>query len=172
MDDDTPAPPDFLKILFHHAVDAGADVVVGGGPHSLRGIEVYNGHPIFYGMGVFFIRGEIKALQEVAFRAFPDPATGKAPAPEPERVSVRRGGNPASWYDGIVAAVDYHNGNAMRVRLYPLDVGNTYDPDRRGIPHLADPETARRILDNLQEWSEPFGTRIQIDGSVGVITIR
>src|SRR3546814_8154045 len=96
MDDDTPAPPNFLKTLFHDVVDAGADVVVGGGPHSLRGIEIYKGKPIFYGIGVFFIRGEIKAMQEAAFRVFPDPTTGRAPPPEPESESVRPGGNPRS----------------------------------------------------------------------------
>src|SRR3546814_7376969 len=47
MDDDTPAPPNFLKTLFHDVVDAAADVVVGGGPHSLRGTEIYKGKPIF-----------------------------------------------------------------------------------------------------------------------------
>src|SRR3546814_20003831 len=78
MDDDTPAPPNFLKTLFHDVVDAGADVVVGGGPHSLRGIEIYKGQPIFYGIGVFFIRGEIKAMQEAAFRFFPDTTTVRA----------------------------------------------------------------------------------------------
>jgi hypothetical protein len=51
LDDDTPAPPDFLVKLFHEAVDAGADEILGGGPHSLRGIEIYKGRPVFYGMG-------------------------------------------------------------------------------------------------------------------------
>ncbi|HTS24619.1 MAG TPA: CapA family protein [Bryobacteraceae bacterium] len=99
LDDDTPEPPDFLVTLFHNAVDAGADVIVGGGPHSLRGIEIYKGRPVFYGMGVFFIKGEIKALEETMFRVFPD-ANGRAPAPKPPERSVRPGGNPASWYDG------------------------------------------------------------------------
>jgi poly-gamma-glutamate synthesis protein (capsule biosynthesis protein) len=84
---------------------------------------------------------------------------------------VRPGGNPASWYDGIVAVTDFENGKAKAVRLYPLDVGNTYEPTRRGNPHLADPENARRILANLQRDSAPFGTTIAIEGSVGVIRI-
>ncbi len=171
VDDDNPPPPNFLIKLFRDVVDAGGDVVVGGGPHSLRGIEIYKGKPIFYGVGVFFIRGEIKALQETALRVFPDPATGKAPPPKPEERSVRPGGNPASWYDSIVAAVDYKDGKAVAVRLYPLDVGNTYDRSRRGIPHLADPANAKRILADLQKFSAPFGTRIAIDGSVGIIRI-
>jgi poly-gamma-glutamate capsule biosynthesis protein CapA/YwtB (metallophosphatase superfamily) len=171
MDDDTPEPPDFLIKLFHDAVEAGADVIQGGGPHSLRGIEIYKGRPIFYGQGVFFIKGEIKALQETALKVFPDPATGKAPAPKPEERSVRPGGNPASWYDSMVAVTDFDNGAAKMIRLYPLDVGNTYDRSRRGNPQLADPQNARRILANLQRDSAPFGTNIEIDGSVGVIRI-
>lgn len=170
MDDDTPAPPDFLIKLFRNTVDAGADLVLGGGPHSLRGIEIYKGKPILYGMGVFFINGEIKALQETVFRVFPD-ETGHAPKPKPEERSVRPGGNPASWYDSVVAVTDFDGAKATAVRLYPLDVGNTYDRSRRGIPHLADAENAQRILANLQRDSAQFGTKIVIEGAVGVIHI-
>src|SRR3546814_20804874 len=84
------------------------------------------------------------AMQEAAFRVFPDPTTGRAPPPEPESESVRPGGNPTSWYDGMVAEMDYHDGDATTVRLYPLDVGNTRDRTRRGMPHFADPATANR----------------------------
>ncbi len=175
MDDDTPSPPDFLIKLFHDCVDAGADVILGGGPHSLRGIEIYKGKPILYGMGVFFISADVKMLQESAFRVFPD-STGHAPAPPPPTPgvsprAVRAGGNPASWYDGIVAVTDFENGAVKTVRLYPLDVGNTNDVTRRGIPHLADAQTAQRILTNLQNYSAPFGTQIVIEGSVGVLRI-
>jgi len=34
-------------------IDAGADAVVGHGPHVLRGVEFYRGHPIVYSMGNF-----------------------------------------------------------------------------------------------------------------------
>ena len=34
-------------------IDAGADVVVGHGPHVLRGIEFYHGRPIVYSLGNF-----------------------------------------------------------------------------------------------------------------------
>ncbi len=170
MDDDTPAPPDFLVRLFHDCVDAGADVILGGGPHSLRGIEIYKGKPVFYGMGVFFIKSSPMGLQESAFHVFPD-STGHAPPPPPPQRSVRAGGNPASWYDGLVAQTDFENGKVKTVRLYPLDVGNTYDPARRGIPHLADLTTAQRILADLQRNSAAFGTKIEIEGAVGVIRL-
>jgi poly-gamma-glutamate capsule biosynthesis protein CapA/YwtB (metallophosphatase superfamily) len=42
------------SIAFTHAViDAGADLVVGSGPHVLRGFQWYNGHLIAYSLGNF-----------------------------------------------------------------------------------------------------------------------
>ncbi len=170
VDDDTPAPPDFLIKLFHEAVDAGADVIMGGGPHSLRGVEIYKGKPVLYGLGAFFLNGEIKAIQQTALQVWPD-ASGHAPPPPPEERSVRHGGNPPRWYDGVVAVTEFEDGRPRRLRLYPLDLGNTYDRTRRGIPHFADPANARRILEALQADSRPFGTKIDIEESVGVVRI-
>jgi poly-gamma-glutamate capsule biosynthesis protein CapA/YwtB (metallophosphatase superfamily) len=44
---------DYMKEIAHFAIDAGADVVVGHGPHYSLGVEVYKGKPIFYGLGSF-----------------------------------------------------------------------------------------------------------------------
>ena len=41
--------------LAHAAVDAGADLVVGGHAHWPKGIEMYEGAPIFYGVGNFLL---------------------------------------------------------------------------------------------------------------------
>ena len=41
--------------LAHAAVDAGADLVVGGHAHWPKGIEMYEGKPIFYGVGNFLL---------------------------------------------------------------------------------------------------------------------
>ena len=37
--------------IAHAAIDAGADIVMGHGPHYPLPIEVYKGKPIFYGLG-------------------------------------------------------------------------------------------------------------------------
>lgn len=37
----------------HAAIDAGADIVIGHGPHCVLPVEVYKGKPIFYGLGSF-----------------------------------------------------------------------------------------------------------------------
>jgi poly-gamma-glutamate synthesis protein (capsule biosynthesis protein) len=39
--------------IAHTAIDAGADLVMGHGPHMPLGIEIYRGKPIFYGVGSF-----------------------------------------------------------------------------------------------------------------------
>ncbi|WP_346658420.1 CapA family protein [Bradyrhizobium sp. 134] len=48
-------PPDYEKSLSHGLIDAGADAYVGHGPHQLRGIEIYKGRSILYGLGNFII---------------------------------------------------------------------------------------------------------------------
>jgi poly-gamma-glutamate synthesis protein (capsule biosynthesis protein) len=44
---------DYMTEIAHAAVDAGADVVIGHGPHYSLPVEVYKGKPIFYGLGSF-----------------------------------------------------------------------------------------------------------------------
>jgi hypothetical protein len=41
--------------LAHAAVDAGADVFIGGHAHWAKGIEMYRGKPIYYGVGNFLL---------------------------------------------------------------------------------------------------------------------
>lgn len=43
----------YMTDIAHTAIDAGADVVIGHGPHYSLPVEVYKGRPIFYGLGSF-----------------------------------------------------------------------------------------------------------------------
>jgi poly-gamma-glutamate synthesis protein (capsule biosynthesis protein) len=44
---------DYMVEIAHAAIDAGADIVVGHGPHYSLPVEVYKGRPVFYGLGSF-----------------------------------------------------------------------------------------------------------------------
>jgi poly-gamma-glutamate synthesis protein (capsule biosynthesis protein) len=44
---------EYLTDIAHAAIDAGADLVIGHGPHYCLPIEVYKGRPIYYGLGSF-----------------------------------------------------------------------------------------------------------------------
>lgn len=43
----------YMREIAHAAIDAGADIVIGHGPHYSLGVEAYRGKPIFYGLGSF-----------------------------------------------------------------------------------------------------------------------
>jgi poly-gamma-glutamate synthesis protein (capsule biosynthesis protein) len=44
---------DYMRDIAHAAIDAGADIVIGHGPHYSLPVEAYKGRPIFYGLGSF-----------------------------------------------------------------------------------------------------------------------
>lgn len=44
---------DYMAEIARAAIDAGADIVVGHGPHYSLPVEIYRGKPIFYGLGSF-----------------------------------------------------------------------------------------------------------------------
>ena len=48
-----------LIAFSHTAIDAGADIIIGHGPHVLRGIELYNNKLICYSLGNFLTYGNV-----------------------------------------------------------------------------------------------------------------
>lgn len=152
--DTNPSVANYLEEFAHAAVDNGADLFQGTGVHVLRGIEIYRGKPVFYGLGEFIRQRDIGGL---AGRGDPsrDVCAG---CPFPVK------------YESVVAVSEYRGGEVAEVRLYPVELG--YDSSRmahRGVPRIADVTTSRRILERLQELSAPYGTRILIQGNIGYI---
>src|SRR5258708_19752249 len=43
----------YERDVAHAAIDAGADMILGSGPHRLKAIELYPGRPIFYTPATF-----------------------------------------------------------------------------------------------------------------------
>jgi poly-gamma-glutamate capsule biosynthesis protein CapA/YwtB (metallophosphatase superfamily) len=60
-------PAQFVVQYAHAAVDAGADVFVGSGPHVLRGIEIYKGRVIFFSLGNFIFENWLVVPQPTPF---------------------------------------------------------------------------------------------------------
>lgn len=48
-----------VRVFAHAAIEAGADLVVGQGPHVARGLELYRGHLIAYSLGNFMTYGGV-----------------------------------------------------------------------------------------------------------------
>ena len=43
----------YMTEIAHAGIDAGADIVIGHGPHYSLPVEIYKGKPVFYGLGNF-----------------------------------------------------------------------------------------------------------------------
>ena len=55
-----------LPAFTHTVIDAGADLVLGHGPHVMRGMEIYKGHLIEYSLGNFCTYGWFGLAAETA----------------------------------------------------------------------------------------------------------
>jgi poly-gamma-glutamate synthesis protein (capsule biosynthesis protein) len=149
--------PDFLVKLAHEAVDAGADMFVAHGVHTLRGVEIYKGKPIFYGLSNFVFQFGLQLgasydtqANYAKMAALEDPATQEA----------------------VLTVSRFEGGRLSEVRLYPVDLGGSRRPiSQVGVPMTPSPAEAARILKALQDYSRPFGTVIAIDDSAGVIRV-
>ena len=103
-------PADFLPVLAHEAIDAGADQFVGHGPHQLRGIEIYKGKPIFYSLGDFIF--QLDLLDPVASDLYEqfkmDPGT--ATDAEFNHMWNARIFSGDVWYQSVVAVSRFDQG--------------------------------------------------------------
>jgi poly-gamma-glutamate capsule biosynthesis protein CapA/YwtB (metallophosphatase superfamily) len=55
-----------LRLFTHTVIDAGADLVLGHGPHVMRAMEIYKGHLVAYSMGNFATYGWFQLAGETA----------------------------------------------------------------------------------------------------------
>jgi poly-gamma-glutamate capsule biosynthesis protein CapA/YwtB (metallophosphatase superfamily) len=148
--------PDFLIELAHKAIDNGADVFVGHGIHTLRGVEIYKGKPIFYGVASF-VQHEGPAIEVT----------------DPSRQPVAQQSRQPDNKEVLLATSRYEGGKLVEVRLYPADCGidGMRTVSKAGVPMTPSPEQAHRILKHVQDLSKPFGTTISIEDNVGVIHV-
>jgi len=159
-------PAEFIGTFAREMIDAGADLVVGHGPHLLRGLELYRGRPIFYSLGNFIGQNELVAKIPAdgyeRFRAEPDLTPGQV---YQKRTQGDQAGFPADrrYWESIVPTLQYEGGPngefvLRSIELTPISLGWKDARHRRGRPRLAEIEEGSRILDRFAQLSRPFGT--------------
>ncbi len=163
--------PAFLKIFAHEIIDAGADGLIGHGPHTLRGIEIYKGKPIFYSLGNFIFQTETVSVQPAEAYL----SKGMKPEDGVKAYMLQRSHNDTTGYCAIqdiwrsvIANFDMEDGRLTAVRLYPITLGMGTPWNERGWPHLSGDEETLRHLARL---SEPFGTKIEIRNGEGFVQL-
>jgi poly-gamma-glutamate synthesis protein (capsule biosynthesis protein) len=172
-DDSVPA---FLESFARDCVDAGADAFVSHGPHVLRGVEVYDGAPVFYSLGNFLMQNEtVTKLPAELYDRYDLDARESLPADLfDERVfdeAGRREGflSDRAFWETVVPVCRFGADGVERIDLHPADLRFEESRPGRGRPREADDETAERILGRLADLSEPYGTEIEIRDGRGVI---
>jgi poly-gamma-glutamate capsule biosynthesis protein CapA/YwtB (metallophosphatase superfamily) len=167
-DSNCPSIADFLVEAAHGFVDAGADVVVGHGPHRLRAIEIYRGKPIFYSLGNFMFMFESVAPYPAEMYERQHLGADAKPSDVHDAWAGREGApngfhkDPAFW-EGVLPVCRFEDGVCREIALHPVELGLPRPRPERGCPRLAGEEHGRRILADLAELSAPLGTAIRVE---------
>jgi poly-gamma-glutamate capsule biosynthesis protein CapA/YwtB (metallophosphatase superfamily) len=140
-------PAEFIPAFCHAAIDAGADVVVGHGPHLVRGVEMYRGKPIFYSLGNFIFQTETVARQPADLYEQLGLPESASPSDLFDAHGARGGFavDPVYW-EGLVATCQLADAEVGDIRLYPVTLGYGRPRPERGTPKLADDAQGRAII--------------------------
>jgi hypothetical protein len=156
-------PADFMRPFIHKLIDNGLDMYFGSGNHSMQGIEIYKGRPIFYNqgnMGVDLVRRPDSPPNSASMTG----TEGR------EQTAAETQDDPTSV--AYMANTTFKDGRLVEIRIYPVDVGvGRRSWSRENIPETPSPEMARSILERIQEYSKPFGTKITIENNIGIIRV-
>ncbi len=168
---DSTVPAEFVETFARACIDAGANVVIGHGPHELRGIEAYNGGIIFYSLGNFIFQTE--TVERQPFDAFSSkglPIDTKIGAYMDNRSKNGTMGYVVqeNIWRSVMASWEIEDGKVKSVVLHPIDLAQKGTRSRRGIPTLSG---SGATLEHLRELSLPYGTEIEIRDGKGYVRL-
>ena len=163
-------PSKMLVDLAHECIDAGANAVIGHGPHLLRPIEVYKDSPIFYSLGDFI-------LQLYNIELAPAEFYEKVGIPGDSTVHDLLKTRSAGFTRGlmtdprmmlnVIPLWETEGTKLKSLRLLPL-MGNMEGlKGEEGLPRICD---AERVVTYLGKMSAPYGIKLAAapDGLIDV----
>lgn len=161
-------PAEFMRDFAREVIDQGADVVVGHGPHLLRGMEIYEGRPIFYSLGNFIAQNElVYKLPMDAYERF-----RVDPKKTPSEVFLSRTENdqksfPADkrYWQTVLPVCELLGGEVVGAEIVPVTLGHGQAARHRGRPSVATGEEAEEILSRFKGLSEDLGTEFDTAGA-------
>jgi len=152
--------------VFHRAIDAGADIVLGNGPHVLRGIEIYKGKPILFSQGNFIYQWKTPhKIPPIVYSRDQESLSGY------EGIDPSlRGQDPKEEAETYLARFTIRKKTVTRVELIPVTLH--VQGERMGSPRLADDKRGKEIIGLLQKLSEKYSTKIAHKDWYGVIDLN
>ena len=165
-------PAEFILTFARAAIDAGADIFVGHGPHIPFGVEIYKGRPILYSLGNFIFENEtVEHFPSDAYQRF-DLGPEATPA---DFLDARSAGGKkghaahSGFWENIVARCRFEGRKLIEITLHPIDQGFGRPRPQRGRPMLARGEVAARVLECIKRISAGYGTEVELIDGTGVI---
>jgi poly-gamma-glutamate synthesis protein (capsule biosynthesis protein) len=169
-------PPQFFVTFAHAMIDAGADVVSASGPHVLRGVEIYKGKPILYGLGNFIFENETLLRQPpenyepLGMRLESGAGVGDFNDRRSNNDTIGFPADERIW-ESVIAVPRFTGKQLTELKLYPITLGYKKPRPQRGWPMFAAPELAKKIVDDVVTFSQPYGTAIEFRDGVGVVRV-
>jgi len=169
-------PSDFLVQFAHAAIDAGADVFVAHGPQQLRGIEIYKGKPIFYGLANFVFDGEagIPFLPAESYESehlSPTATTADFRDASSKNDTVGYPAERGVWESAVVEVTLGQDHKLKTIALNPITLGYGKSRVDRGHPLPASPADAASIIAQFNQLSAPFGTKVELREGKGFVKL-
>lgn len=167
-------PADFLVTFARAMVNAGADMFVGHGPHVLRGVEIYQGKPIFYSLGDFIFQNEtLLRLPSENYAPYNLGPNAHVDDFNDARYDNDKSGFPADplIWEAVVAVPKFRGDQLTQVALHPITLGYGKARSARGRPMLADGQLGEKILGDVVKLSVEYGTKITVRAGVGYVDL-
>jgi len=167
-------PADFVIEFAHQAIDAGADIVAGHGPHFPLGIEIYKGRPILYSVGNLLFQNEtVGFFPADAYERFDLDLKATPSDFLDARTNGGKKGHPSepAYWENMFAVCQFSKTKLTEIKIYPIDQGFGRPRPQRGRPMLAEGEVADRVIDRVARLSQRYGTKVVNRDRVGVIDI-
>ncbi len=165
-------PPEYYKEFCKKAIDAGVSAIFGGGCHELRGVEIYNGCPIFYSLGDFIYQGlRVEYLPADFMEQFNADVNLSAF----DALMVRSRGNKVGLhlmkenYLTVLPKVEFEDGKMVKFELKPISLNFEAKDDRNGLPKIAEGKEAEEILDIMNRLSKQFGTQFRLENGSFIV---
>jgi hypothetical protein len=157
--------PNFLRQFAHACIDAGAHAIIGHGPHVVRAIEIYKERPIFYSLGDFVLQNENTLKQPADYF---EQYGLSADSTMHDLFKARGAGftrglqTKREAFETFIPYWEMEDGRLTKLTLLAAELGFGLPRSRSGWPAPAKDDA---ILKQLAELSEPYGTRMVIEGN-------
>ena len=166
--------PQFIEIFSRECIKAGADIVFCHGPHTLRGIEIFNPGIIFYGLGDFILQHE--GMEYMPEEAYIKQGLSRSTTKGDQNLLLERNHHGTKGlvtskdaWESVIVSLTISDSN-ISVNLHPITLTLNGIKGFKGLPYLSQD---RKIIEKVCSLSNKYQTCISInEKNTGIFNVR